>query len=858
MAGLQNYRAKRNFNVSTEPKGRVARGSKRRFVIQRHAATRLHYDLRLELGGVFKSWAVTKTPSLDPAVKRLAVEVEDHPLEYGTFEGTIPKGQYGGGTVQLWDRGTWTPQDAKPQRELAQGHLKFVMDGERMRGKWALIRMRDDPARPGRKVRHHWLLIKEVDDDARRGTAGDVLAKEVRSVKTGRTLAEIEAKSTKVRNSRGSVDEKRKPFIKQEKLHTKRLTPKDAKAKRTNKMPEFVPPQLCKLREAPPSGAGWVHEIKFDGYRVELRVEDSQPRLRTRSGLDWTDRFSEIAYDAASLPDCMLDGEVCELNQDGSADFGLLQLAMSNRMTANLVFFAFDVLFVGGVDVRSQSLANRKKLLEELLKHAHGSKRLRFVPHFASSGKAVLSAACKMDLEGVVSKRLDAPYRSGRGDAWTKSKCRDGQEVVIGAWRGTNNKLRSLLVGTHKNGQFIYMGRVGTGFTATVAGDLLKRMKPLARKTPAFTNAPRAADLNWVEPKLVAEIEYENVTADGLFRQAAFKGLRLDKPAKSMMPETFTDVPSKARKVMAPKSSKAVITGTKDAVVLGITISHPDKELWPKSNVGRTVTKLDLARYLAKTASRMLPHIAKRPISVVRAPDGIKGELFFQRHKLVGTAVPMLALKVNGEAQPFLGVDSAESLVALAQQAVTEIHPWGSAMGDPDSPERIILDLDPAPDLPFSRVIEGAQELRRRLNSLGFIPFVKTTGGKGLHVVVAIKRGASWDDAKRFAKALAVAMEKDAPDRYTTSMAKKARTGKIFLDYLRNDRSSTGVAPWSPRAREGAPIAVPLDWSKVKPGLDPRKFTIATSDLLLRKHDPWAKLASTARPLATALKILKG
>ncbi|MEI9887160.1 MAG: DNA ligase D [Rhizomicrobium sp.] len=617
-------------------------------------------------------------------------------------------------------------------------------------------------------------------------------------------------------------------------------------------MPDFVAPQLAKLLAAPPTGAGWVHEVKFDGYRMQMRVESGRAKLRTRKGLDWTARFPEIAKDGGALPDCLIDGEICALNKDGAADFGALQLALSEHGTGALVFFVFDVLFADGTDLRKEGLAARKNVLEELLRHARGSKRLRFVPHFTSHGDAMLEAACKMDMEGIVSKRLDAPYRSGRGDGWTKSKCRGGQEVVIGAWRGTDSKLRSLLVGTHQHGKFVYMGRVGTGYTASIAADLLKKLKPLARKTPAFANPPRAPDLNWVEPKLVAEIQYENVTADGLFRQAAFKGLRADKPAEQVVPEVAADAPAEEKRAMAAKVSKAAAKG--DDVVLGVKISHPEKVLWPASKRGPAVTKLDLARYMAAAAERMLPHVAERPISVVRTPEGIAGETFFQRHRLMGTQVPMLAIKVSGEKEPFLGLDSAGALVALAQQAVTEIHPWGSAKGDPDSPERIIFDLDPAPDVGFERVIAGALELKKRLSALGLAPFVKTTGGKGLHVVVAIKKGSSWAEAKAFAKAVAVRLEADMPARYTTTLAKKARTGKIFVDYLRNDRTSTGVAPWSPRAREGAPLAVPIAWSQVKAGLDPAKFTIATSGPLLKKADPWADLAKSAKALGPAMK----
>ena len=618
-------------------------------------------------------------------------------------------------------------------------------------------------------------------------------------------------------------------------------------------MPGFVAPQLAKLTDVPSSGPNWVHEVKFDGYRLQMRVENGRARLLTRKGLDWTDKFPEIAKDGGALPDCLIDGEICALDRDGISDFGALQLALSEGKTGGLVFFLFDCLFAGGHDLRNLPLSARKEMLGEILKHTR-SKRLRYVEHFAENGSAMLAAACKAGMEGIISKKLTSPYVSGRMDSWTKAKCRGGQEVVIGAWRGTQDKLRSLLVGTFQNGRFVYMGRVGTGYTASVAGDLLKKLKPLRRKTSPFAVAPpRVPDVNWVEPELVAEIEFENVTSDGIFRQAAFKGLRADKPAESIVREVpAADRPSTERQAMAAKKS-----AKGDDVVLGVKISNPDKALWPKSKLGPAVSKMDLARYMAAAAAQMLPHVAQRPLSIVRTPDGIEGETFYQRHSLKGTQAPMLAIKVRDEKEPYLGIDSAAALVALAQQGVTEIHPWGSKPGEPDVPERIIFDLDPAPDVPFAQVIAGALELRKRLAKLGFTPFVKTTGGKGLHVVIAIK-GADWAEAKAFAKAVAMQLEKDMPERYTTNLAKSARGGKIFVDYLRNDRTSTGVAPWSPRAREGAPIAVPVAWSQVKNGLDPLKWTIHTASPVLKKADPWAGLAKSAKALGPAMKKLGG
>jgi len=614
------------------------------------------------------------------------------------------------------------------------------------------------------------------------------------------------------------------------------------------RMPRFIAPQLARLTQAPPSGPDWVHEVKFDGYRMEMRVARRAVRLRTRKALDWTGRFPEIARDGGALSDCIIDGEICALDSKGVSDFGLLQTALSDHATEALVYYVFDCLFAGGRDLRHEPLRARKERLRQILKPLARSGRIRFVPHFRSPGDAMLRAACRMDLEGIVSKRLDAPYFSGRSDSWTKSKCRGGQEVVIGAWRGEPDKLRSLLVGTFRNDKLVYMGRVGTGYSGKVAADLLGRLKPLKRDTSPFSNAsPRLADVNWVAPKLVAEIEFENLTSDGLLRQAAFKGLRLDKPARAVAAE----VPVDASKERAMRLKKKVPRD--DNTVLGVTISHPDKQLWPKSRLGPAVTKLDLARYMAAAAGRMLPHVKDRPLSVVRTPDGIEGKEFFQRHALRGTAVPMLAIKVKGDPKPYLGVDSAEGLVALAQQGVTELHPWGSKQGDPETPERVIFDLDPAPGVPFARVIAAAKELKKRLEALGFTPFVKTTGGKGLHVVIAVK-GRDWAEAEAFARAVAIRLAADSPDRYTATMSRKARSGKIFVDYLRNGRSSTGVAPWSPRAREGATLAVPLRWNELTARLDPRRFTIHAAAKLLAKPDPWKGLAKSAKPLAAALR----
>ena len=609
----------------------------------------------------------------------------------------------------------------------------------------------------------------------------------------------------------------------------------------------------------PPSGEGWVHEVKFDGYRTQLRIQNGRARLFTRRGLDWTERFPEIAQDARKLPDCVIDGEIVAMNGKGISDFSQLQAALSDEKTQHLVFFLFDLLYADGRDLRGEPLSMRKARLAALLKrYVPRAHRLRYVEHFRGTGPDVIAAACKINLEGIISKQLTAPYHSGRSDNWTKAKCRGGQEVVIGGWWGDESKLRSLLVGAFGNGKFIYLGRVGTGFNASLSSDVLKRLRPLKRATSPFEgpNAPpRTRGVNWVEPKAVAEIEFSTITSAGLLRQASFKGLREDKPARAVVPES-QPAAKQERNSDVPKKRSAIV---RDDEVAGIRISHPDKAMWPALGRAPAITKLDLARYYEAAAARMLPHIVGRPLSLVRAPDGIKGPHFFQRHAMQG-GPKFRPMKVEREKESYVTIDDKSGLVSLAQAAVLEIHPWGSKKDEPEVPARIIFDLDPAPDLNFAHVIEAAKELRKRLEACGLVPFVKTTGGKGIHVVVPVKgtpkKPATWPDAKDFARELCLQLEKDEPDKYTITISKKARGGKIFLDYLRNDITSTAVAPWSPRARDGATISVPLKWSEVRIGLDPKRYTILTAKPLLKRLDPWAKIDVSAASLDAARKKL--
>ena len=898
---LQRYQEMRDFGRTAEPSGdevAPAAGGGRRFVIQKHDATRLHYDLRLEWDGVFKSWAVTKGPSLDPGEKRLAVEVEDHPLLYGDFEGTIPAGQYGGGTVQLWDRGTWTPEgSASPDEAFAKGDLKFTLVGERLHGSWVLVRMKWDRKAKGNGTgskRTNWLLIKHRDDWAREGE--DAHLTEDRSVASGRAMADIAAgrgaapvpfmghaaptsdavwQSGAPETHRAAPAPKRAPRrapaqkVAAPKIPTPKIPAQKAggRAPQAAALPSFVKPQLCQSVERPPAGAGWAHEVKFDGYRVQLRVEGSAATLRTRSGLDWTARFPEIAHDAGGLADLLLDGEIVALDSDGSPDFAALQAALSEKKTERLVLFAFDLLNAHGRDLRPATLGDRKQQLEALLARATPGERLRYVEHFTTGGEALLRSACRMSLEGIVSKKLDAPYVSGRSDSWRKAKCRAGHEVVIGGWATTGSEFRSLLVGVHRGSHFVYLGRVGTGYGAAKVRDLVPRLQAVEQKSSPFTgeNAPgrTLAGVHWTAPTLVAEIEFAGWTGDGMVRQAAFKGLREDKPAAEVEAETpappSTEVARPEGAVTDPKAAprRTSASGSKP-VVMGVVLSHADKTLWPDGGDGTPVTKLELARYFEAVGAVLMPHIARRPCSIVRAPDGIGGERFFQRHAGPGTSNLLELMTISGDRKPYVAIDRVEGLAAIAQVGGLELHPSNCARGDPDLPGRLVFDLDPGPDVPFATTVEAALELQRRLEALGLVAFPKTTGGKGLHVVTPLATAArakriAWPEAKEFARAVCARLAADTPDRFVIVMAKRVREGKIFLDYLRNDRLSTAVAPFSPRARPGGTVSMPLTWDEVTPSLDPARYTIRTVPDLLAKSTAWEGYDEAARPLADAI-----
>jgi bifunctional non-homologous end joining protein LigD len=828
-APLQEYRAKRDFARTPEPAGaaRPAPADGRSYVIQKHAARRMHYDFRLEMGGVLKSWAVPEGPSLVPGRKRLAVHVEDHPLEYGGFEGVIPAGEYGGGTVMLWDRGSWAPEkDA--EKAYAKGHLKFRLEGEKLKGSWHLVRM----ARKPRERQEAWLLIKSDDEAARPEEAPDILAERPLSVATGRDLEAIARDQDRVWSSdKGEVTPKRRRRG-ERRAAPSPIDPAALPKAKGAAMPGFVEPCLATAAERSPRGAGWGHEIKHDGYRVQLRIAGGAVRLLTRSGLDWTDRFAALARSVKALPlrEALIDGEVVVEEEGGIASFTALVEALKTG-AGRLLLYAFDLLYLDGYDLREAPLSARKAALAGLVAAAGPASGLRFSEHLEGDGETIFRHACRLGLEGIVSKKLAAPYRSGRVATWLKRKCADRDPFVIAGYIASSvarQSVGALVLGEHAGGRLIPVGHVGSGFTAEIAQDLWRRLDPLRRKTPVFKD-PNAEGKGvvWVEPRLVAEIEYRGRSSAGLIRHAVFREL-----AEGRDPATVTCEPREARRRPAPAE-------TREAAV---RLTNPGRLLWPEQGI----TKQGLADFYTEIAPWILPHVAGRPLSLVRCPEGVGKECFFQKHRWAGIGAGVRQVPVPGDEEPMLAIDGLEGLLALVQAGVLEIHPWGATAAAPDRPDRATIDLDPGDGVPWEGVIAAALEVRDRLAADGLASFVKTTGGKGLHVVFPLRPEAGWDALKDHAKALAERMAADQPGRYTANMAKRVRSRRIFVDYLRNGLGATAVGAYSTRARPGAAVSTPLAWEELGPGIRADHFTIENLPRRLDflDRDPWDGIAT--------------
>jgi bifunctional non-homologous end joining protein LigD len=909
--GLTEYKKKRNFGATPEPEGKVKETKGQSFVIQKHAASRLHYDFRLEMEGVLRSWAVPKGPSLDPGEKRLAVHVEDHPIDYGDFEGIIPKGQYGGGTVLLWDRGTWTPE-GDAVAAYKKGNLKFQLDGEKLHGRWVLVRM---GARNQEGEHENWLLIKEKDDTAVPGSDDAVVQQYPNSVETGLSLEEIAADPERVWQSNRAektASFKDKIAAKAAKTVAKKAPAKKAAAgtkktaaetpsaaatiagARKAAMPAAIEPQLATLVDAVPRGEEWIHEIKYDGYRALCEIRDGEARLITRHGKDWTDRFSPVAREAAKLPvrQAILDGEVVVLEADGTTSFQTLQNALAENRQDDLVYFAFDLIYLDGYDLRGASLMARKEALLNLLA-GHDGGAIRPGDHIEGDGEDFYRQACNFALEGIVCKRADLPYHSARNKDWLKVKCLKRQELAIVGFTDPEKSRVGfgalLLAVNDEKGELIFAGKVGTGFNGRTLRELRARMDKLEIPKPAFKNPPRGAEArrsHWLKPKLVGEVAFTEWTREGILRHPTFQGLREDKSPEEIVRENPQTPPPEAHTAEAkrpaaktaktPAKKTAMKKGPKPAVhpapeevaippqgrskkqeveIAGVRFSNPGKVLYPEQGV----TKEELGLYYARISEWILPHLANRPLTLVRCPEGRAKQCFYQKH--VNEHFPPSVYRVDvGDPEPYGAIDSLEGLLSLAQMGVLEIHIWGSHRDKIEQPDYVVFDFDPDEGLGWDRVVEGALSMRAYLEDLGLQTFLKSTGGKGLHVVLPIARKDNWDEVKAFTKAVAEKMVADNPGKYTSKLPKADRKGKIFIDYLRNGRGATSISAYSTRSRENAPVSAPLFWEELETDVRGNTYTVRTLPERLENlpSDPWADFFKVRQSITAAMKKAVG
>ena len=785
---LATYRAKRDFAKTAEPSGATRPTSGRGFLVQKHDATRLHYDFRLELDGVLKSWAVTRGPSPNPEDKRLAVRTEDHPLDYATFEGIIPKGQYGGGTVMLWDNGTWEPMPGKdPRKTLAEGHLHFILHGHRMKGEWIMIRLKPR----GKEKNENWLLRKVADEHA--GGSDDLVATHLTGVESGLTMADIAAGKAPKTPSLSTI-----PPGGSEAVPVR--STKGARRKAQLPAPPFRPVQLATLVDHVPAGNAWLHEMKYDGYRTLISVGSGGGRAYTRSGLDWTDRFAAIVTDAAELgaSSALIDGEAVVLDAEGRTSFQGLQGALKDDPAA-ILYYAFDLLSLDGEDLTSLPLSERKRKLAALI--GEGTSRIRYSDHIIGRGEELFETFCGAGLEGVISKRADAKYVGSRSGSWVKTKCIRRQEFVIVGWTPSDKQrgFRALLLGVNEDGKLRYAGKAGTGYTADEIDRLMDLMKPLETKRPTV-DAPRAAvrGAHWIEPKLVAEIAFMEVTGDGVLRHSSYLGLRLDKKPEAVVRETEAPV----AQASAPIDTK-------------VRISNRDRVIFPEGKL----TKGQLADYYQAVSGIMLPWAGSRPISLVRCPQGRGKKCFFQKHDAgsFGEHVRHIGItEKDGHEEPYLFIDDAEGLLTCVQMGTIEFHGWGARIEDVEKADRLVFDLDPDEGLDFKDVISAASHVQDLLGQMGLATFPMVTGGKGVHVIAPLTPQAEWPAVKDFAHRFAMALAQADPARFTAALAKAKRSGRIFVDYLRNQRGATAVMPYSARARENAPVAVPLTWEELR------------------------------------------
>ena len=839
---LRQYKSKRNFSVTAEPAdgGRASAGAPS-FVVQKHWARRLHYDFRLELDGTMKSWAVPKGPSFDPRDKRMAVQVEDHPIAYSSFEGTIHAGQYGAGKVIIWDTGTWQPVGDAAQGYLA-GQLKFELHGQKLHGKWVLVRMKGK----GEK-QPPWLLIKEKDEFARPAAEFSVVDEMLDSVKTtSQPVRESGLKPATVGVAKSAP----------RKTATRRPQTGLPAGAIKAPMPAILAPQLATLVDSFPSDPrAWAYEIKFDGYRLMTRVDGADIKLFTRNGNDWTSKLGPLgkAIAKAKLPAGWYDGEMVVLNEKGVPDFGALQQSIDAAKTNDILLYLFDLPYFDGYDLRAIPLRERRALLHGLLENA-SSEHVRFSDAFDAPAESVVASACKLGLEGVIAKRLDSTYVSRRSTAWIKLKCSQRQEFVIGGYtepQGSRAGIGALLLGVHdERGGLRYAGKVGTGFDDRTLRALKARLAKLtAAKSPFSTAAAIEGRPHWVKPRLVAEVSFGEWTRAGIIRHSVFHGLRTDKPATAIVREKAADTKRIA------KPGRAAAANRSHALNPSLRVTHPERVIDPRTGI----TKIELVRYYGLVGEMMMAHLKGRPVALVRAPSGVDGQLFFQKHaeieRLPGIRQLDAALHISHP--PLLEIAEKRGILSAAQWNVVEFHTLNTSTKSLRHPDRMIFDLDPGEGVAWGKVRDAASLVHAFLQELGLRAFLKTSGGKGLHVVVPLREVHDWDTVKGFSRAMVIHLAKTIPERFVAKSGPKNRVGKIFIDYLRNGVGATTACGWSARARPGLGISVPVAWEELASLKGGDHWTVRTAHTRLDEGNrAWDGYARTASRLTAAMKML--